>query len=77
MKICPVCSVRIADDLVLFSSGKPGNKDRLRSRVCQYVAKYPEKYKDCINDGGKVLESEMYGDPNIDKLIERLQEDSR
>lgn len=36
-KICPVCSVRITGDTVIFSHGKPGTRERLYARVCQYA----------------------------------------
>lgn len=43
---CPVCQVSINKDVVQFSFGKPGTRDRLWARVCQYV----EKQKPgCIN----------------------------
>lgn len=43
-QICPACQVKIIGDEVHFSYGKPGTKERLHARVCQYAKK-----KGCIN----------------------------
>ena len=45
LQICPVCSVKIeSGEKVLFSHGKPGTRERLYARVCQYANK-----SGCIN----------------------------
>jgi len=44
MKICPACTARIDNDLVLFQHGRPGSTKRLYARVCQYAKK-----SGCIN----------------------------
>lgn len=59
MKVCPACGVRITDDgEVLFSVGKPGTKERLYARVCQF-----SKKPGCINLGElkKITEDDRYG----------------
>lgn len=44
---CRVCSVKIdAEGTVHFSFGKPGSRERLYARVCQFV----EGNDGCIND---------------------------
>jgi hypothetical protein len=47
-KVCSVCGVKIVamigGDRVLFSSGSPGNRDTLWTKVCQYTQK-----PGCIN----------------------------
>ena len=59
MKVCPACGVRITDEgEVLFSVGKPGTKERLYARVCQF-----SKKPGCINTGelGKITDNDRYG----------------
>lgn len=59
MKICPACGVTITDSCeVLFSTGKPGTKERLYARVCQFAKK-----EGCINTGElkELTESDYYG----------------
>jgi len=54
---CSACGVEIEGDLVKFSYGKPGSRDRLRARVCIH-AKRP---LDCINDpAGEAVEAEAW-----------------
>ncbi len=53
IQTCPVCGVKImvgvvGGDRVLFSAGPAGDRDRLWSKVCQYVNK-----PGCINPNGK------------------------
>jgi len=45
MEQCPVCGVKIEDNVVYFSFGKPGTRARLQARVCQYI----DKSRGCIN----------------------------
>lgn len=45
-QVCPACSVKIIKDVVHFSFGKPGTRERLYARVCQYAKK-----QGCINQG--------------------------
>ena len=53
---CSVCGVEIEGDLVKFSYGKPGSRDRLRARVCVYAKK-----PGCINDpAGEIVEAEEW-----------------
>lgn len=53
IEICPVCKVKIKNDIqVIFSAGKPGDRTKLWARVCQYVA---DKQDGCINqDADKI-----------------------
>lgn len=60
-EICPVCFVKIEDDAkVIFSTGKPGTRERLFARVCKFT-----KNPDCINlkkyDVEKITSSDYYG----------------
>ncbi|EKV03672.1 hypothetical protein Lepto7375DRAFT_5982 [Leptolyngbya sp. PCC 7375] len=62
---CPVCGVKVVDDVVQFSNGSTGTRARLYARVCQY-AKKPE----CINQDkeliGEVLQEDGFMEaPNI------------
>ena len=53
---CSACGVEIEGDLVKFSYGKPGSRDRLRARVCIYA-----KRPGCINDpAGDIVTAEAY-----------------
>ena len=59
MRVCPACGVTITDSgEVLFSAGKPGTKERLYARVCQFAKK-----EECINTGElkELTESDYYG----------------
>lgn len=59
MKVCPACGVTITDTgEVLFSVGKPGTKERLYARVCQF-----SKKPDCINNGElkEITDEDKYG----------------
>ena len=42
---CPVCGVKIKEDSVMFSYGKPGSRERLYARVCRYA----KDRDNCIN----------------------------
>lgn len=48
---CPVCGVTIENDLVKFSYGGPGTRQRLYGRVCQFIKKDLTKFSKCINNG--------------------------
>ena len=48
---CSVCGVTIKDDLVKFSFGQPGSRNRLYARVCQFIKNNPDKFSKCINSG--------------------------
>ena len=53
---CSVCGVEIEGDLVKFSYGNPGSRDRLRARVCVYAKK-----PGCINDpAAEVVKAEAW-----------------
>ena len=58
--VCPVCSVRIHGDTVLFSHGDEGTKQRLWARVCCHISG-----TGCINnwDGGdrQLTEADRFG----------------
>lgn len=59
MKICPACGVTITDSgEVLFFAGKPGTKERLYARVCQF-----SKREGCINTGElkEITDNDRYG----------------
>lgn len=61
--VCPACSVKIiAGDKVLFSSGSPGTRARLWTRVCQY-----NKKPGCINPDqeaiGEIQPNDYYSPP--------------
>jgi len=43
-EICKACGVKIVDDVVHFSYGNPGTRQRLHARVCQFAKK-----EGCIN----------------------------
>ena len=59
LQVCPVCSVKIeSGEKVLFSHGKPGTRERLYARVCQYAKK-----SGCINtsvDAGTITDDDRY-----------------
>ena len=59
LQICPVCSVKIeSGKKVLFSHGKPGTRERLYARVCQYAKK-----NGCINtsvDAATITDEDRY-----------------
>jgi hypothetical protein len=46
-KQCPICDVTIIDDVVHFSHGKPGTRERLYARVCHFALERGRK--GCIN----------------------------
>lgn len=48
-QICPVCTVKINNSVVLYATGKTATEDDLYSRVCQYARK-----NGCINSLKKV-----------------------
>lgn len=48
---CSVCGVAIEGDLVKFSYGQPGSRERLYARVCQFIKKDVDKFSKCINKG--------------------------
>jgi hypothetical protein len=53
---CPVCGVSIEGDIVHFSHGRPGTRERLQARVCQFAKK-----PGCINISGIPSGSDFYG----------------
>lgn len=57
---CPVCSVKIENDSVLFSCGSPGTRAKLWARVCRF-----NKKEGCINqfnpEVDTVKRSDYYG----------------
>lgn len=58
---CLICGISIEDNQALFSFGKPGSRQKLYARVCQYVAK--EKQSGCINqnvDTDLISDSDYY-----------------
>jgi len=56
---CPVCGVVIEDGkTVKFSYGRPGSRERLYTRVCQYAL--ARGRTGCINQESTVVESEGY-----------------
>lgn len=60
-EICPVCQVTIEGDSVKFSCGKPGTRERLWARVCQYA-----KQNGCTNNReklGTITESDRFKAP--------------
>jgi hypothetical protein len=60
--ICTACGVKIVDDVVHFSYGKPGTRQRLHARVCQYAKK-----EGCINRGitrQELVETDFYLAPS-------------
>lgn len=44
---CPVCGVIIEDNIVYFSHGNPGTRERLYARVCHFALERGKK--ECIN----------------------------
>jgi hypothetical protein len=44
---CPVCKVEIEEDVVYFSFGNPGTRERLYARVCKFAL--DRNRTDCIN----------------------------
>jgi hypothetical protein len=44
-RLCSACGVKIIGEEVHFSHGKPGTKERLHARVCQFAKK-----PGCINN---------------------------
>ena len=56
---CQTCGVKIENDRVLFAYGNSGDRDRLFTRVCQYVTGKPNQ---CINQEGKIRECNRYKD---------------
>ena len=62
IEICSACGVKIIDDAVHFSFGKPGTRQRLHARVCQYAKK-----EGCINKGitrQELVEEDFYFTPS-------------
>jgi hypothetical protein len=58
---CPVCLVEIEGNVVYFSTGKPGDRENLKAKVCQYA----KNKADCINKSAKLVESKGYRDDRI------------
>ena len=71
-QICPVCSVKIEENArVVFSCGPTGTRERLRARVCNFIANDPDKAAKCINQGDfKLTAADRYGSfkPEIDSF---------
>ena len=59
--VCPICSVCILGDAVIFSHGEEGPKSRLWARVCRHT-----NDSRCINDWDgddrKLSESDRFGE---------------
>lgn len=77
MEQCPVCGVKIENDVVYFSFGSPGSRARLQARVCEYI----DKSTGCINDGDNYPSGEdFYKKPNEltdpQKLVDIYKEKS-
>lgn len=73
-QICPVCKVVIEGDVVLFSHGPAGTRERLKARVCQYA----KGREGCINkNAGDIQDADRYGTPadiTIEKWIDTAKE---
>lgn len=75
LKVCPVCQVGIIDDVVLFSHGKPGTKQKLRARVCQFIESDPVKRSLCINDCQEFGISDGYNVKEVDLIWNKFKKD--
>ena len=58
-EICPVCTVKIVGDKVMFSTGPIGTRSKLWARVCQFT-----QNQACINQNpdaiGQVKADDYY-----------------
>ena len=75
VQICPICQVKIqarpgSADQVMFSTGTPGTRSKLWSRVCQFL-KTEGQTSTCLNQDPDQRGTEQAGDafpdaPTID-----------
>lgn len=70
MAECGVCGVRIEGEVVHFSYGKPGTRDRLYARVCQYTSK-----EGCLNKCDRTSFNPSKSDYYSDLKVEMPSED--
>ena len=51
LQVCPICNISITEDgQVNFSTGSPGTRARLYTRVCQFAQK-----PGCINQDSELI----------------------